>query len=117
MHGASWELMIASEAPEGRIMNDVHGHLSWEDELALLESQDPSRLPPKTFLRIPAARDAILQEMVTLTTPDARGLPTLAPVLLSDLQRKHFPGIFCTMVVKKKTPIKYKARLRARGGT
>ena len=66
-------------------------------------------------MMIPAPRDATLQEMVTLTTPDARGLATLAPALLSEVQRKHCPNIFCTMVVKKKKPIKYKARLCARG--
>ena len=53
--------------------------------------------------------------MNTLTAKDAKGFPTLFPIDLGDPSFSPCPRIFCTMVVKKKNPIKYKARLCARG--
>ena len=53
--------------------------------------------------------------MNTLTVPDRSGLPTLKSVCLKDREFVPCPKVFCTVVVSKKTPSKYKARLCARG--
>ena len=96
-------------------VNDEYGDLTAEEEQIILESQDPSRIAPKSFLKIPNALRAIVLEMNTVTAKDARGIPNLLAVNLKDDRYKSLPRVFCTVVVKKKTPLVYKARLCARG--
>ena len=67
------------------------------------------------FLKIPGAMQSIIAEMNTLAYKDSEGLSELAPARLNGPRFATCPGIFRTMAVKMKTPVRFKATLCARG--
>ena len=96
-------------------VKEEHSAISLEEENHLLSLTNPSRISPKIFLQLPGALSAICDEMNMLLQPDANHIPGLLVVDYSREEYKRIPRIHSTMVIKRKSTHKFKARLCARG--
>ena len=65
------------------------------------ESFDPSRVPPRFYLKIPEAVLSIKKELNELMTNPKDGVPPLSLALKTDLIVKKMPWIRSTTVVRK----------------
>ena len=92
-----------------------HPVVSLEEENHLLSLTNPSRISPKIFLQLPGALNAICDEINNLLMPDSNKIPGLLVVDYNREEYKHIPRIHSTMIVKRKSTLKFKARLCARG--
>ena len=75
---------------------------------------DPSRVPPRIYLRIPDAISIIQKEMQDLAATPRDGIPPLSLSRKSDPVVKKLPRIRITLVVRKKSSGLWKSRLRLR---
>ena len=78
-------------------------------------SFDISRIPPRIFLQIPAARQSVREEIDGLSKQDAQGIPVGEII---DSNHSDFPRlqkVHTTVVCKIKLQQKYKSMLRLRG--
>ena len=89
--------------------------ISLEEENHLLSLTNPSRISPKIFLQIPGAVASICDEINNLLLPDTNKIPGLVVVDYKQEEYRRLPRIHATMVVKRKSTLKFKARLCARG--
>ena len=89
--------------------------LNTEEEMGEMstQSQDPSRISHKVFLRLKGPRESIMGEMNGRTTPNSQRVPKIWPAMLNDVRFAQIPRIFRTIVVKKKTPETFKSRICA----
>ena len=79
--------------------------LNLDEQDELIASSDPSRLPPRIYLRIPRCIEAIEKEINAMAKPDVRGIPSLAVIHLKDPRYLKLSKTHSTLVVKKKTII------------
>ena len=91
-------------------------NMTEEDQDELIAAADPSRIPPKTYLRIPRCLEAIEKEINDLVKRDKKGIPSLVAVRLDDKSYMGLPRTHATLVVKQKNTKVMKARLCVRGG-
>ena len=89
--------------------------MSLEEQDEIIASSDPSRLPPRIYLRIPRCIEDIEKEVSALVKTDSRGIPSLAVIHLKDPRYAALPRTHSTMVAKQKNPSLMKARLCVRG--
>ena len=83
----------------------------------ILESFDPSRIPPRIAFRLPPAREAIEKEVTDLLTPKPNEPPAMVEVALNDSRYSRVPRVQSTLVIKRKGANHYKGRLCVRGDT
>ena len=84
-----------------------------EDEW--IATQDPSRIMPRIFLKIPRCIEAIVKEVSDLVRVGPSGVPSLAAVSLQDARFRKIPKAHSTLIAKRKNPSLFKARLCVRG--
>ena len=98
-----WEMddsfVLDSQCPSSEDQADCCGKMSAGKERAVLESQDPTRISPKRFLRIPNERTAIATELDSIAAKDVRGVPNLIAVSLMGPRYKKCPRVSSTVVV------------------
>ena len=88
--------------------------ISWYDD-DIVDSFDPSRLPPRVVMKLPGARIAVEKEINDLLAPHGVEPPAMVEVHLRDSRFKNIPRIRATLVAKRKSVGIYKGRLCARG--
>ena len=76
---------------------------------------DPSRLPPRVYLKDKLCVEAIIAELEGLLKNDSQGRSALMVVNRLDPQYKNWPLVRSTLVVRWKGPLRAKARLCIRG--
>ena len=96
------------------VVAETHS-LGKEDPLD--EPFDPSRMFPSQFLADPECLKAMVSEINGLTAPDNTGVCPLKLVHKDDLESRGKKRILSTMVVRRKSSMKIKARLCLRGDT
>ena len=79
------------------------------------ESYDPSRVPPRFYLKVDAACESIVKELKDLTTVAKDGIAPLTIALKTDDDVRRMPWLRSTLVVRKKSSGIRKARLCLRG--
>ena len=89
--------------------------ISIEEENHLLSLTNPSRISPKIPLQLPGAIAAICEELNMLLLPGVNKIPGLIVACNKKDEYKKLPRIHSTMVVKRKSTLKFKARRCARG--
>ena len=57
--------------------------LAETEEDDIIGNNDPSRSPPRVYLRISRCLEAIEKELAGLTTPDSRGIPSLKAIRMN----------------------------------
>ena len=86
------------------------------DEDTIIGNADPSRLPPRIYIRIEGCAQAIIKEMTGLTRSDQRGIPPLLAVPVNHIRYAKLPLVHSVLIAKKKNPTTtYNARLCVRG--
>ena len=100
----------ASVKPESNVSREQS-----ELEEEILANQDPSRISPKAFLRLPKCIEAIQKELDDLTKKGPTGIPSLIAVSLQNPLFAKLPRACTTMVVKRENPALFKARMCIRG--
>ena len=93
----------------------ISGGEQEEGDAAIIENADPSRLHARVYLKLPRCLEAIEKEMNGLTSKDAHGIPSIIAVQIDGEKYKHLPVAHSALLVKKKNPKLYKARLCLRG--
>ena len=88
---------------------------SSEDLLDEFGTFDLSRIPPRIYLQIPAARQAIRDELNGLLKLDSAGIPIGKLCLISSAECARVPKLHTTVVCKLKTNGSFKARICLRG--
>ena len=86
------------------------------EEERLIGNADPSRLPPRIYLEIEGCVRAIEKELNGLTSADSRGVPALVAIPINKEEYRQLPIAHSVLIVKKKNPTTFKARLCVRGG-
>ena len=118
-HGSITECIWSCTKEESNVDNDNMlgdaNTMSLEAENHLLSQTNPPRAPPKIFLQIPGAIAANEAEINTLAKPDKNGIPSLQVVGGGRAEFRHLGKLFTTVVVKRKTSLKFKGLLCARG--
>ena len=94
---------------ETKTMNNV------EDAGETEEDYDPSRLPPKFYLKDKLCVEAIVLEISGLLQTDKSGRAALLVVNRFEEEYRKWPLIRSTLVVRWKGPLRAKARLCIRG--
>ena len=86
-----------------------------ETEEEALLGHDLSRITPKGFLKVEAARKALVGELTGLAKPGKDGHPAMETVNGYGPQYRMLKKNYYMAVMRKKTPTTFKARLVSRG--
>ena len=84
-----------------------------EDEW--VASQDPARITPRIFLKIPRCLEDIAKEIWGMVRVGPSGVPSLVAVRINEARFENIPKTHSTLVMKRKYPALFKARLCVRG--
>ena len=114
------EMSNRSTAQFGRIGNKCDWEVSYAvcdegSEADALAGHDLNRITPKGFLKSDAARQAIIKELIGLTRPNSGGMPALEVVNGYEPRYQKLPRNRSAIVMRKNTPVTFKARLVSRG--
>ena len=89
----------------------------WRYDDDIVDSFDPSRIPPRIAFRLEKAREAIVKEITDLLTPHGKEPPAMIEVDLGEAKYRQITKVHSTLVVKRKSAGIYKGRLCIRGDT